>query len=355
MQKGDFSRDGISGLLSFAYTNSYIHYGPIAAGASGSTVLGADQQLDRAVQRLYEILRDASERSEHDVRRQHVKRHDGQRVLHAGGNAGRRRFPAAAVRTAISPTLTGTRPHKRWSIRARTFPTFDTFPGALGLSRSGIRLAVRRDAAAQLQASEIRNHAVIAVPRRRQIWHPDLRGRHRPSEHTVVGINRLRETALRRPLQCLDLSQTSSPSRIRLRVPSIALGAFTQPNELIANLQLSYDVSPRIQLVGQLTNIVNYCWGGSKDAVDVQRRQHLRVRKHHERTRRYGLPRRTVRNAGRDRQPAGLSGFANPTVPEVPLRAAFGPATRCSDERLEQGSDSSSTSRQISDCKRSRA
>ena len=39
MQKGDFSRDGISGLLSFAYTNSYVHYGPIAAGASGSTVL----------------------------------------------------------------------------------------------------------------------------------------------------------------------------------------------------------------------------------------------------------------------------------------------------------------------------
>ncbi|HEY6325382.1 MAG TPA: TonB-dependent receptor, partial [Candidatus Cybelea sp.] len=39
VQKGDFSRDGISGLLSFAYTNSYVHYGPIAAGASGSTVL----------------------------------------------------------------------------------------------------------------------------------------------------------------------------------------------------------------------------------------------------------------------------------------------------------------------------
>src|SRR5580658_1572600 len=39
LQKGDFSRDGISGLLSFAYTNSYVHYGPIAAGASGSTVL----------------------------------------------------------------------------------------------------------------------------------------------------------------------------------------------------------------------------------------------------------------------------------------------------------------------------
>ena len=43
-----------------------------------------------------------------------------------------------------------------------------------------------------------------------------------------------------------------------------SIGAYTQPNELIANLQLSYDVSPRIQLVGILTNIVNYCWGGSQ-------------------------------------------------------------------------------------------
>jgi hypothetical protein len=43
-----------------------------------------------------------------------------------------------------------------------------------------------------------------------------------------------------------------------------SIGAYTQPNELIANLQMSYDVSPRIQLVGILTNIVNYCWGGSQ-------------------------------------------------------------------------------------------
>jgi hypothetical protein len=41
------------------------------------------------------------------------------------------------------------------------------------------------------------------------------------------------------------------------------IGAFTQPNELIANLQLSYDASPRIALVGTLTNILNYCWGGT--------------------------------------------------------------------------------------------
>ena len=43
------------------------------------------------------------------------------------------------------------------------------------------------------------------------------------------------------------------------------LGAFVQPNEFLLNLQLSYELSPRIQLVGALANIVNYCWGGSKE------------------------------------------------------------------------------------------
>ncbi len=30
-------------------------------------------------------------------------------------------------------------------------------------------------------------------------------------------------------------------------------------------MQVSYDVSPRIQLVGTMANIVNYCWGGTKE------------------------------------------------------------------------------------------
>jgi hypothetical protein len=41
------------------------------------------------------------------------------------------------------------------------------------------------------------------------------------------------------------------------------LGAFTQPNNIAMNMQLSYDVSPRIQLVGTLANIFNGCFGGT--------------------------------------------------------------------------------------------
>ncbi|MBV8332376.1 MAG: hypothetical protein JO192_06530, partial [Candidatus Eremiobacteraeota bacterium] len=40
-------------------------------------------------------------------------------------------------------------------------------------------------------------------------------------------------------------------------------GSFLQPNNITMNLQLSYDVSPRVNVTGVLANIFNTCWGGS--------------------------------------------------------------------------------------------
>ena len=50
------------------------------------------------------------------------------------------------------------------------------------------------------------------------------------------------------------------------------LGSFTQPNNIAMNMQLSYDVSPRVQLVGTLANIFNTCWGGTHRTLDVRQR-----------------------------------------------------------------------------------
>ena len=47
------------------------------------------------------------------------------------------------------------------------------------------------------------------------------------------------------------------------------LGSFLQPNEFSINLQLNYEVSPRISVTGVLANIVNNCWGGSAEAWTV--------------------------------------------------------------------------------------
>ena len=52
-QDGDFSRNGFAGQLSFAYTNSYIHYGSLPSGLYGTTVIGGTNQAISALQRLY--------------------------------------------------------------------------------------------------------------------------------------------------------------------------------------------------------------------------------------------------------------------------------------------------------------
>jgi hypothetical protein len=47
------------------------------------------------------------------------------------------------------------------------------------------------------------------------------------------------------------------------------VGAFVQPNQIAANLQLRYEVSPKISLVATFANLVNRCWGGTKEAWTV--------------------------------------------------------------------------------------
>jgi hypothetical protein len=43
------------------------------------------------------------------------------------------------------------------------------------------------------------------------------------------------------------------------------IGGFTQPNLIAMNLQLSYDVSPRLALTGTIANLFNTCWGGAQE------------------------------------------------------------------------------------------
>ncbi|HVA36786.1 MAG TPA: hypothetical protein VNJ51_04165, partial [Candidatus Dormibacteraeota bacterium] len=43
------------------------------------------------------------------------------------------------------------------------------------------------------------------------------------------------------------------------------LGAFTQPTQLSGNLQISYQATPRVQLVLTMVNLYNGCFGGSNE------------------------------------------------------------------------------------------
>jgi hypothetical protein len=44
------------------------------------------------------------------------------------------------------------------------------------------------------------------------------------------------------------------------------MGEYVQPTQLVGNLQLSYEASPKVTLVATFANLVNTCFGGSKEA-----------------------------------------------------------------------------------------
>lgn len=48
------------------------------------------------------------------------------------------------------------------------------------------------------------------------------------------------------------------------------IGAFVAPTNVLLHMQMTYEVSPKVTLVANLTNIVNTCFGGTKAAWTVK-------------------------------------------------------------------------------------
>jgi hypothetical protein len=256
MQKGDLSRDGISGFLSFAYTHSYIRYGPIAAGAAGTTVLGPINALI----------------AQYNAYTKYCATHPNSNPNSLCGGRTTNGFPANACYTPagipVAGLPAGACPHgdianPYWAAppqalvnTGQAFPTFDTFPGALGLP------------AAQGFGSPYVGSLLLNYRHQRFAITPSLQfqgGGKYGVPIAEAGIDPA--SGCGKPLFRDRYNATTCPGVVDIPDPFTGaydgIGAFTQPNELIANLQLSYDVSSRIALVGTLTNLVNYCWGGT--------------------------------------------------------------------------------------------
>ncbi|HYL26246.1 MAG TPA: TonB-dependent receptor [Candidatus Nitrosotalea sp.] len=256
LQKGDFSRDGLSGLMSFAYTNSYVHYGPIAAGASGTTVLAP---INASI-------------AQYNGYTKYCASHPSSNPNAMCGTLPTNGLTAAPCYTPTgSPVGAGPGggcPHNDianpyWNSAPQSlintgqnFPTYDTFPGSLGLAAQGF-------------GSPYVGTLVLNYKHQRFAITPSLQfqgGGKYGIPITEGGIDPA--SGCGKPLFGDRYNASTCPGVVDIPNPFTGafdpIGAFTEPNELTANLQLSYDVSPRIQLVGQLTNIVNYCWGGSQ-------------------------------------------------------------------------------------------
>lgn len=252
-QKGDFSRDGISGLLSFAYTNSYVHYGPIAAGASGTTVLAP---INDAIAQYNAYTKYCATRP------------SGPNTM-CGGSTTTGATANACYTThgaPVGPTAGGcpkgdiANPYWNAAPQAlvntgQNFPTYDTFPGALGLAAQGF-------------GSPYVGTMVLNYRHQRYAITPSLQFQGGGKYGIPITEGGIDPAGGCKRLFSDRYDASTCLNSIYIPNPYTGvfdpIGAFTEPNELIANLQFSYDVSPQIQIVGQLTNIVNYCWGGSQ-------------------------------------------------------------------------------------------
>ena len=259
LQKGDFTRNGFSGLLSFAYTNSYITYGPV--NPYGATVLAG---VNNAIAE-YNAYTAACVHNPTNPNCGTTSANGPANACYTTGG-----IPVAPVSihgtTITCPKNDFINPYWFAPIQSiinthSQFATYDLFPGSTAFP--GAYGAYNAPYVASMVINYKHNKYAIT---------PSLQfegGERYGYPLSSVGIDPAAGCGLLTGVPG-RYNATTCASVVNIPDPYTngfdTLGAFVQPSEFMLNLQASYDMSPQIQLVGTLANIVNYCWGGSHEA-----------------------------------------------------------------------------------------
>jgi hypothetical protein len=257
VQDGNFANDGLSGMLSFAYTYSTIKYGALS---NGTTIISP---INGAIQQ-YNAFTSFCSTHGSDAR-------CGGGTTPLDRNTGAPIVAAPCYSPAGAPeacTVAGAVANPYWNAPVaalinpgQDFPTYSIFPAGIGSSVSAF--------GAPYVATLVLNY-------KHQRWAvtPSVQfqgGTRYGAPETTPGIDP--------QAGCTALAGTTRYDATTcagtIVIPNLytgqfdPLGSFTQPNEILGNLQLSYDVSPKITLVGTLANLFNSCWGGTSEPWTV--------------------------------------------------------------------------------------
>jgi TonB dependent receptor len=274
-QKGDFSKNGIAGLLSFAYTNSYIKYGSINSGAYGTTVItGTNQAISNY--NAYTAACAPGGKWVGKMGYNHVP-------LCGSTSSGVAAAPCYTPTKTVGGVVTGGQPvytctagdvgNPYWNNPQQEidpgteFATYDIFPGGVGSSNAAygapyvatLVVNYKHDKFAITPSLQFQGGSKYGAPQ----TNPGIDPAACNGPNAILpGVNGYNGGGRYNALQCGALSS----------IPDVytgvfdPVGSFTQPNEISMNMQMSYEVSPRVSLVGALTNIFNTCFGGTKAA-----------------------------------------------------------------------------------------
>jgi len=264
LDKGDFSRNGLSGKLSFAYTNSYINYTNLP---NGTTVV---DPLNAQI-RNYNAYTSFCAANPNDKRC-------------AGGatSTGAAAAPCYTTTGAADPTCAaGDVANPYWNAPVQNvlnpsadYPTFDTFPGGIGSAYQGYGAPYVLGAIVQWK------HGPLAITPAVQF----VAGQRYGAPLTTPGVA---------PDTCTGVfgavagdprykygapgggSYDSTTCGATVDIPDMftnqfdSIGAFRAPSQLLLHTQISYDVNKRITIVANFANIINRCFGGTAAGFTV--------------------------------------------------------------------------------------
>jgi hypothetical protein len=248
VDKGDFSRDGVSGRLSFTYTNSYINYTLVP---NGSTIV---DPINLAI-KAYNAY------------------------TAAGGGAPC--YAVAASKTApAAPAACGpgtvANPYYNAPMQAlldpnANYPTFTTFPGPIGVGYTGYGAPYIATLLVQYKRGPLAITPALQFSAGQRYGAPENTPGIQPNLCTGVLAGTAPATDPRYNYGApggtsYDATKCAAgiaiPDQFTNRFDGI--GAFVRPSSLQLHLQASYDVNKRFQLVGNFTNLINTCFGGTK-------------------------------------------------------------------------------------------
>jgi hypothetical protein len=248
LDKGNFARDGLSAKLSFAYTNSYVRYNTLS---NGSTVLTPVVDGINA----YNALTKAG-----------------------GGSPCYTPSTATAPGTGVAcapgeianPYYNAPLQNANQFDGSQTYVPYDTIPAGIGVSSTQFGVPY---VTSLVLNEKIKRFAITPIVQY-------FAGQRYGSPLATLGIDptmcsgTLGGTAVGDPRYTFGAVggspfDASTCGQLAGGIPDVqtgafdGIGAFVEPSNLLVHLQMTYDVSNRLTLTANLTNLVNTCFGGS--------------------------------------------------------------------------------------------
>ena len=252
VDKGDFAQQGISGKLSFTYTNSYIRYNTLS---NGSTVL---DPINNAI----------------SAYNAYTKAGGGAPCYTPATSSGNGTPDPTCAAGDVANPYYNARPQATLATNGNYIP-YDTLPVGLGVAANAYGYPY---VASLILNDRIKNFSIAPILQM-------FAGQRR----FAAFDERYRPCNLQRYARKFDLGDprygygavggapydASTCGTLPGGIPDPytgqfdSIGQFSQPTQLILSFQATYDVNKNFQLTANIANAVNTCFGGSKVGFQV--------------------------------------------------------------------------------------